>query len=583
MSRFEMQRRTCGLLFALLLTLQAAGCASSPAADAPTTPTSAAAQPPAGESAATTAGETAEAEPTPEADETAMAAAGEAPDDVASEFPFVTEDGRRYRVDKLKKKEMPYRRLSETRVRTAFGFEIEVEREDEDNLYYRVYYVAADTEGLKSANAVVEGRAAEIRAALPAPLPTQDRFAASDYGRGLPNAGQWRNGFEFADMNEDGHLDLVHGPSRKGPARPQIYLGDGQGGWRHWREATYPATLFDYGDATVGDFDGDGHQDLFLGVHLHGLKALLGDGKGNFVEASHGLPWRARAADPMGFSSRQVQAMELEGDRRPEVVALGEGPRMTGGGPSNQLDESAEGLRVFRAVRDKTDRLHWEWADPASNVGDLFGEDLQVFPGRKGAFAVGSGRMDTSLLVFDGRQGQEWNRQSLKLPPQTYVWSAAPMRLADGELGLVTAGMGFEGGLKLRRVDLFRKAKGATEWTGQILWVEEKKNRGPVRVAAGDIDGDGKEDVVVSGADGQVWVFIQGKTGGFTLEQSPELQGPAGCAGYGLLVRDLDRDGKAEVAMSFAGEPNALYDPMACAQNGALKVWKLAPKPADAR
>jgi hypothetical protein len=39
----------------------------------------------------------------------------------------------------------------------------------------------------------------------------------------------------------------------------------------------------------VGDFNGDGHQDLAFAVHLRGLIALLGDGKGGFRNASDGL------------------------------------------------------------------------------------------------------------------------------------------------------------------------------------------------------------------------------------------------------------------------------------------------------
>ena len=92
-----------------------------------------------------------------------------------------------------------------------------------------------------------------------------------------------------ADMNGDGHPDIIHGPPRKAPgAGPVIFLGDGKGSWSRWREARFPPLAYDYGDVQVGDFNGDGHQDLAFAVHLRSLIALLGDGKGGFRNASEG-------------------------------------------------------------------------------------------------------------------------------------------------------------------------------------------------------------------------------------------------------------------------------------------------------
>jgi hypothetical protein len=156
------------------------------------------------------------------------------------------------------------------------------------------------------------------------------RLRFTFFGRGLPSSGQWREGFAIADMNGDGYPDIIHGPPRKAPgAGPVIFLGDGKGSWSRWREARFPPLAYDYGDVQVGDFNGDGHQDLAFVVHLRGLIALLGDGKGGFRDASEGLDFAL--GGKTAFSSITLRLVDWSGDGRPDILAFGEGPGLMGG------------------------------------------------------------------------------------------------------------------------------------------------------------------------------------------------------------------------------------------------------------
>src|SRR5204863_6783419 len=126
-------------------------------------------------------------------------------------------------------------------------------------------------------------------------------------------------------------------------------------------------------------------------------------------------------------------------------------------------------------------------------------------------------------------------------------------RAGKATFDVVGAGFSTDAGLELQLIDLYRRD--ASGWIRKTLWVAEQKAQGPIRVGTGDLDGNGLDDIVALGARGQVWILLQEAGDAWTLESSPELQGPDGCLGGGLRVQDLDGDGRPEVAVSWAGEP----------------------------
>ncbi|MDX1396573.1 MAG: FG-GAP-like repeat-containing protein [Gemmatimonadota bacterium] len=162
------------------------------------------------------------------------------------------------------------------------------------------------------------------------------------------NSGQNVRGVCIMDLNHDGWPDVGAVNMAEGPDESKgnvaILLNDGDGTGRLTRTAEIASPGRGEKTCAVGDANGDGHQDLFVGAYFTDeVLIFMGDGEGNLTlgqrQTAGGRPWMIVTGDVNGDGHVDVMSANREGNN--VAVLLGDGagglaePRRydTGGSP----------------------------------------------------------------------------------------------------------------------------------------------------------------------------------------------------------------------------------------------------------
>ncbi|HKI85994.1 MAG TPA: VCBS repeat-containing protein [Thermoanaerobaculia bacterium] len=504
-------------------------------------------------------------------------------DQELEKLPVKTDSKRRhYRA--LKVKLVPYNYVwvnkEHTKIRLRPGVSYDVDHATKEAVWVKVYLppkvkpkvTPVGPPPLSPEQRVKIAQSYEVK------VPVEKKVTLVPFDAGLPKSGQWRNWPAVADMNGDGHPDIVHGPARKGRAVPAIFLGDGQGHWRLWRQATFPPLHYDYGAVTTGDFNGDGHMDMALAMHLLGVVVLTGDGHGHFTNWSTNLHLRyGKHKNDAIFSARDITTVDWNGDGRLDLIALAEGPTSAQQSTAGSK-YTPYGIAVLLNQGDGT----WKLADLGSSAskGGNFGDGVTL------ADFNGDGRIDVAtgsnvagwtdpIYLHQADGTLEPERVEQLRPGFTGAVASADFD-HDGRPDLVVGYTADEGGTWRSGIDvLFNRADGFE----RVPVAVSHDRAGIWGLATGDLDGDGHTDIVGLTGRGGVIVLLGDGKGGF-VRNAQELTQPRNlCRGYGVLLKDLDGNGRDEIVADFAGEKSASpmlmggSGPTGCPGGGSLRVW----------
>lgn len=395
--------------------------------------------------------------------------------------------------------------------------------------------------------------------------PSNKTIRFVEASEGLPTAGSWRNSLSVADMDGDGHLDLLLPPQRGADSRARIYRGDGKGGWSQWREVRFDRPL-DYGSAAAGDLNGDGHLDAVFGVHLNTIQVFLHDGKGGFSsEGITGLPER--------FATRRAVLHDLDGDGDLDILAITEGPTMAMG-RADDLERPPARLQAFLNGGDGKTWKQVLIGEPRSQVGGDWMKVANLNGDRHPDIVASSIFYHGPEVLWTGKKGVEFESVGVGLMPYFSMYfavEAGHFSSRKKEDAIFSYGRAWPGNVDPVAVERVEHMK--MVGLERVSWVKGKPVRTPIvrwpgshtifSLGSGDFDGDGRPDLIYAEIQPREATILLGDgKGGFTEASLEGLELPPNSS-YEISVADVNADGRDDVIIMFE----------AMRGDGSIRVW----------
>lgn len=388
--------------------------------------------------------------------------------------------------------------------------------------------------------------------------------------QGIEKKGLWRQNLCIKDINLDGNLDIIAPPPR-GDNYPVVFLGDGKGGWREWKEVEFPNLPYAYGGVDIADIDNNGLQDLVLANHSGRIFVLLQKERGKFEDFSKGFP------NPDKFSSRVAKFYDFDGDGVEEIVSLNESPVAIGTMKRNPIRQ-----RIFKLEGEEWKEIPL-LVENKRRFPSCFGDSLDLGDfdqDGKMDFVISCNDLGGKEVIFLYKDEGFEPKRIDSLPDKSYLYFAKVKDMnKDGRddviFAYLFARLKKEEGMDpseayLAGILIAYNYKEA--WDVQKIY-ERKAGLDYFQfrtVSAGDLNGDNLEDIVSVLDNGEIFIFINKDGKNFERIKGEGLiqRGRS----YWLDIKDLNKDGKNDLIIAYGGEKDGGFLDVYLNENYELPV-----------